>query len=132
MSIGRKAIEVKVRIGKIVKAYLYFHDEGVKTHRQAAHKAKKHGKVISVEKVDTYALLGRIEKLNLDEGLERQYLGGGVYEDELDLDGVLGLSGSTNSTSRKRFGGKYIYPIPKKQTKRRSNDGRTYKDTKEN
>lgn len=107
MSIGRKALEVKVKVGKLIKAYLYYDDEGVKTHKQAAQKAKKHGKVISVEKVDNQALLGRIENLDLSENY---YLGGGIYEDDLNLDEVLGL---------------------RKKTKRRSNDGRTYKDSKE-
>ncbi len=109
MSIGRKAFEVKVRIGKVIKKYLYYHDKGVKTHKQAAQKAKKHGRVISVEKVDNQALLGRIENLNLEEGGNYD-LGGGVFEDDLNLDEVLGL---------------------RKKTKRRSNNGRTYKDTKE-
>jgi len=92
MSIGRKALEVKVRIGRLIKSYLYYYDEGVKTHKQAAQKAKKHGKVISVEKVDTQALLGRIENLDLSENY---YLGGVVYENELNLDEVLGLSKKT-------------------------------------
>tara|TARA_Y100000310_G_scaffold79271_2_gene75954 strand:+ start:4407 stop:4748 length:342 start_codon:yes stop_codon:yes gene_type:complete len=103
-----KAFEVKVKIGKLIKAYLYYRSDGVKSHRQAARKAKKHGKVISVEKVDAQALLGRIENLDLSEESERYYLGGGVFEDELDIDGVLGLS---------------------KKIKRRSTNGRTYKDT---
>ncbi len=108
MSIGRKAFEVKVRIGKVIKKYLYYHDDGVKTHTQAAQKAQKHGRVISVEKVDNHALLGGIENLNLEEG--NYDLGGGVFEDDLKLDEVLGL---------------------RKKTKRRSNDGKTYKDTEE-
>lgn len=108
MSVASRAFEAKVRIGGLIKSYLYYYSEGVRTHKQARQKARKHGKVISVEKVDTQALLGRIENLKLDDEPERFYLGGGVFEDELNLDEVLGLS---------------------KKTKRRSNDGRTYKDT---
>lgn len=110
MSAINRVFEAKVRVGRTIRAYLYFAKDGVKTHEQAAHKAQKHGKIISVEKVDTQALLGRIEKLKLDEEPERYYLGGGVFEDELKLDEALGLS---------------------KKTKRRSINGRTYKDTKE-
>ncbi len=110
MSILNRVFEAKVRVGKVIKAYLYYTSDGVRTHKQAAQKAKKHGKVISVEKVDTHALLGRIENLDLTEDPMSQYLGGGVFEDDLNLDEVLGL---------------------RKKTKRRSSDGRTYKDTKE-
>lgn len=97
MSIGRKALEVKVRVGKLIKAYLYYNDEGVKTHKQAAQKARKHGKVISVEKVDTQALLGRIENLDLSEDY---YLGKGIYEDDLNIDEVLGLRKKTKRDAR--------------------------------
>lgn len=100
MSVINRVFEAKVRIGKVIKSYLYYYSDGVKTHRQAARKATKHGKVISVEKVDTQALLGRIENLNLDEEPIRYYLGGGVYEDELDIDGVLGLSKKTKRSDR--------------------------------
>ena len=109
MSIASRAFEAKVRVGRVIKSYLYYASEGVRTHKQAVNRAKKHGKVISVEKVDAEALLGRIENINLSNEPERFYLGSGVFEDELNLDEVLGLS---------------------KKPKRRSNDGRTYKDTK--
>jgi len=92
MLIARKAFQVKVKIGKLIKDYLYYPDEGVRTHDQARKKARKHGRVISVEKVDTQALLGRIENLKLDTDPDRYYLGG---EDELNLDELLGLRKKT-------------------------------------
>jgi len=106
MSIISKTFEVKVKVGQLFKTYHY----EASTNKQAASKAKRHGRIISVRKVDIQALLGRIENLKLEEEPERYYLGGGVYEDDLNIDEVLGLS---------------------KKTKRRSNNGRTYKDTKE-
>lgn len=100
MSIASRAFEAKVRIGGLIKSYLYYYNEGVRTHKQARQKARKHGKVISVEKVDTQALLGRIENLRLDDEPERFYLGGGVFEDELNLDEALGLSKKENRNKR--------------------------------
>lgn len=114
--------EVRVKVGQLFKTYHYEANDG----KQAASKAKRHGRIISVRKVDIQALLGRIENIKLDEEPERYYLGGGVYEDELNLDQVLGLSSTkTASLSKRKFKGKYL------GIKRRLNDGRTYKDTKE-
>lgn len=87
MSVATRVFEASVRVGRQIKSFLYYYEDGVKTHKQAAQKARKHGKVISVRKVDTPALLSRIESLNLDD----EYLGGGVFESDLKLDEVLGL-----------------------------------------
>ena len=109
MSIANRVFEAKVKVGRAIKSYLYFSSDGIRTHKQAANKAKKHGKIISVEKVDTQALLGRIENLKLDD-INNQYIGEGVYENDLKIDELLGLS---------------------KKTKKRRNDGKTYKDSKD-
>lgn len=91
MSIITRVFEAKVRVGKDIKSFLYYYSDGIKTHKQAAQRARKKGKVISVEKVDAQALLGKIEDLSLEQEPERYYLGGGVFEDELNLDEILGL-----------------------------------------
>lgn len=92
MSVATRVFEAKVKVGKVIKSYLYYYNEGVRTHDQARKKAKKHGRVISVGKVDIPSLLSKIEDINLNEEPERHYLGGGIYEDELDIDKVLGLT----------------------------------------
>jgi len=99
MLIIRKAFQAKVKIGKLIKDYLYYPDEGVRTHAQARKKAKKHGRVISVEKVDTQALLGKIENLKLEQEPGKYYLGGDIYEDELNIDELLGLRKKTKRRS---------------------------------
>jgi len=112
MSIISRTFEVKVKVGQLFKTYHY----EANTNRQAAGKAKRHGRIISIRKVDIQALLGKIENIKLDEEPERYYLGGGIYEDELNIDQIIGLKGSkTASLSKKRFKGKYL------GMKRRSN-----------
>ncbi len=108
MSFISKVYEVRVKVGQKLKSYHY----KANTSKNAAKKGKKHGRIISVKKVDIQTLLGnRIENLNLDEPAERIYLGDGIFEDDLDIDGVLGLT---------------------KKTKRKTLNGRTFKDSEQN
>lgn len=62
----------------------------VKSKEVAERRGEKHGKVYGVKKVDRDELFREKSniKLNPPEGL---YLGQGIYENELDLDVMLGL-----------------------------------------
>lgn len=97
MSIIRRMFEVRVKVGEKLKSYHY----SASNSKQAAQRAKKHGRVVSAKKVDIQALLGKIENLNLSEEPIRQYLGSGIYEDELNLDEVLGLTKKKKDRSKR-------------------------------
>lgn len=96
MSIFNRVFEVKVKVGQKTET---FHFEK-RTSKQAGEAGQKHGRVLSVRKVDRQALLGNIEKLDLSQEPLRTYLGSGVYEDELNIDAVLGLSKKENRRKR--------------------------------
>lgn len=102
MGILRKIYEVRVKVGQEIRS---FHFEK-NSQRAAVEAGQKRGRVVSVRKVDRQVLLGNIEKLDLTTDSVRSYLGGGIYEDDLNIDGVLGLQSKENH--RKRIENKKI------------------------
>ena len=100
MSNNGHMYEVRVKVGQLLQS---FHFER-RTQKQAVAEASRHGKVVSARKVSPQLLVGNIENLKLEDNGQkpqllnskepRQYLGGGIFEDQLDIDRMLGLKKS--------------------------------------
>ena len=87
MSAIDRLYEVKVRYGQITRTLHYW----AANHGHAANRAKKHGSIQSVRKVNYDILERPIEELKLNQEDRGVYLGKGVYDKEIDIDTLLGL-----------------------------------------
>ena len=102
MSIARTLYEVRVKIGRKIRSFHYWANSPSK----AGNRGGKHGRVVSVQKVDVDDLQGSIENMQLEpeEVSIGDFLGG--EDDKLRIDELLGLRKSNKNRRSKRDTGK--------------------------
>lgn len=95
--------EVRLIIGGIAKM---FHFRDLRNQDQAVQRAqklakKKNGKVLSVRKVNVDEWPSGIELMRLERQPRGLYLGAGTYENDIDLDKILGLKKESKNNKKK-------------------------------
>ena len=98
MSIRARVYEVRVKVGRKLKSFHF----RTNSQGQAVSRGEKHGRVVSVQKVNKYDLLGNIENLSLDDVSIGDYIGGEL--DRLKIDEALGLRKKESKNRRSKRG----------------------------
>jgi hypothetical protein len=84
-----------------------FHFRDLRNQEQAEQRArklakKKNGKVLSIRKVNIDEWPSGVELMKLEKQPKGLYLGGGVYENDIDLDKMLGLRRNNKNAKNDR------------------------------
>lgn len=95
--------EVRLLIGGITRM---FHFRDIRNQDQAQMRArklakKKNGKVISIRKVNIDDWPSGVELMRLERQPRGLYLGAGTYENDIDLDKILGLKKDSKNKKKK-------------------------------
>lgn len=102
MSSVARVFEVKVRVDGDIRSYHY----QAKSHEQAVTKAQKRGRILGVRKVSPSDIIGNIESIKLDQKPLGLYIGGGLYENDINLDEILGLRKPSRNKNRRSKSGR--------------------------
>lgn len=80
--------QAKVDVGYIVKMFHYFSNDIKKVRKRA----EKHGRVLGIRKVGIPDYIGSLNCYQIQQEPLGLYLGGGLYEKDINLDEILGLT----------------------------------------